>query len=411
MTQTLSPPTASPRLRAKDHLVFDHVSGVLSALDQRVVEAVPPGGNWRDLPSDFPSQRIRQIRDSASRGEGSRSTYYGRLRWDRPSYTISTYITRPGNGCFIHPSANRLITVREAARLQTFPDSWRFAGTIRQRSVQIGNAVPPLLAYQVAREFPAGSAVDLFAGAGGLSLGLQLAGHEVVASVDNDQRAIDTHRRNLGSSALLADLDSDSGRELAWLEIRNLVGRDLELLAGGPPCQGFSTAGKALQDDPRNRLLWSFVEAIDKFRPRTVLMENVVALAQSRGRSHLAALRQSLVNLGYEVEVAILHAEAYGVPQRRRRVVLQASRGSSIRWPRPWRATMEPAFLISQPFRPPTTVSPMMVSDAISDLPEAEAPVLDESVSASPSHSDLQSFLRGEVSAESFLDGHLLDSD
>jgi DNA (cytosine-5)-methyltransferase 1 len=83
--------------------VTDHVSGSLSELDRLVIDHVPPGGNWRDLPPDFPSKRIEQIRVGASNGGGSRSTYYGRLRADRPAYTINTYMTRPGNGCFIHP--------------------------------------------------------------------------------------------------------------------------------------------------------------------------------------------------------------------------------------------------------------------------------------------------------------------
>src|SRR5688500_4174595 len=100
-------------------MIRDHIAGRLSDLDRAVVAHVPPGGNWRDLPPDFPSKRVEQIRRSAAAGEGSRSTYYGRLRPDRPSYTISTYFNRPGNGCFIHPEADRLITVREAARLQS----------------------------------------------------------------------------------------------------------------------------------------------------------------------------------------------------------------------------------------------------------------------------------------------------
>ena len=90
-----------------NHKVDSHTSGTLSDLDRAVVAAVPPGGDWRNLPVDFPSQRVQQIRAGAANGGGSRSTYYGRLREDRPAYTINTFITRPGNGCFIHPIANR----------------------------------------------------------------------------------------------------------------------------------------------------------------------------------------------------------------------------------------------------------------------------------------------------------------
>ena len=369
-----------------------------------VVESVPAGGNWQDLPQDFPSKRIEQIRDSFARGEGSRSTYYGRLRWNRPSYTISTYITRPGNGCFIHPEAQRLITVREAARLQTFPDSWTFVGTMRQRAMQIGNAVPPLLAAQVGQMFRPGNAVDLFSGVGGLSLGLRLAGHDVVAPVDHDERSVTAHNLNMGEHAFVADLESPEGMRETWSRIRSLVGDDLDLLAGGPPCQGFSTAGKALKDDPRNRLLWSFLEGVRVLRPRSVIMENVVALAQSRGRSYLNAVRSALEELGYKSDVAILHAEAYGVPQRRRRVVMIASRGTLPDWPRPWRQLVPPFFLQQQPHVAPD-VEGFTVRDAIGDLPRTEATSLDDTVELRAPSSRLQSWLRGAKSLDEFLEG------
>ena len=82
VTAALAPAPVAPRRERSLPTVTDHVSGGLSALDRIVVEAVPAGGNWRDLPDDFPSKRIEQIRRSAAAREGSRSTYYGRLRWD-----------------------------------------------------------------------------------------------------------------------------------------------------------------------------------------------------------------------------------------------------------------------------------------------------------------------------------------
>ena len=123
--------------------VTDHFTPALSGIDEEIVRNVPSGGNWKDLPADFPSKRVRQIQ-AGSKG-GSRSTYYGRLKWDSPAYTVSTYFTRPGNGCFIHPEYDRMITIREAARLQSFPDSVQFCGPLRARCQQIGNAVPPRL--------------------------------------------------------------------------------------------------------------------------------------------------------------------------------------------------------------------------------------------------------------------------
>ena len=147
----------------------NHFSAHLSDLDMRIVEAVPEGGNWKDIPESIPSKRLDQIRENYRQGGGSRSTYYGRLRADMPSYTINTYFNRPGNGCHIHPSQNRMLSQREAARLQSFPDQFRFAGPQSIVNNQIGNAVPPLLAYQVAGQLgEPGIFVDLFSGAGGL---------------------------------------------------------------------------------------------------------------------------------------------------------------------------------------------------------------------------------------------------
>jgi DNA (cytosine-5)-methyltransferase 1 len=353
--------------------VFDHVAGTLSAIDGQVVAAVPPGGNWRDLPEAFPSERVDQIRRSAAAGEGSRSTYYGRLSLDRPSYTISTYFNRPGNGCFIHPTAERLITVREAARLQSFPDAFRFCGRGRARYAQVGNAVPPLLAWAVGSALPRGQVVDLFAGAGGLSLGLTLAGHEVVLAVDSDPSCIDAVRRH-GHAALAECADLSGAGAVSSLSAAVLRRRDPQvplIVVGGPPCQGFSTAGHNDGADPRNRLVFAFLDAADALDPDVVLMENVPALMW-RGRRHvLDAIVGRLRARGYDVDVAILHAEAYGVPQLRRRLFVQACRHGAPRWPRPSRALCEPAQRALQPgareaagYPPPTTVG-----EAIADLP------------------------------------------
>ena len=124
----------------------NHFSATLSNLDLQMVRSIPEGGNWKNIPESIPSKRLQQIRASYERGEGSRSTYYGRLRRDKPSYTINTYFNRPGNGCHIHYSQNRVLSQREAARLQSFPDTHKFYGPKGSVNKQIGNAVPPPLA-------------------------------------------------------------------------------------------------------------------------------------------------------------------------------------------------------------------------------------------------------------------------
>ena len=140
-----------------------------------MVKSVPAGGNWQNIPSNIPSKRLEQIRRS-----GGRTTLYGRLSLNKPSYTITTYFNRPGNGTYIHPIHNRVISAREAARFQSFPDNYVFGGSKASLCKQIGNAVPPLLAFAIARQTKkktkTKNLLDLFCGAGGLSLGLTKAG-------------------------------------------------------------------------------------------------------------------------------------------------------------------------------------------------------------------------------------------
>ncbi len=91
-----------------------------------MIRSVPQGGNWQDIPEKVveKSARLTQIRNS-----GGRTTYYGRLSNNLPSYTVNTYFNRPGNGTFVHPHHDRLISLREAARLQSFRYDDRFRGS------------------------------------------------------------------------------------------------------------------------------------------------------------------------------------------------------------------------------------------------------------------------------------------
>ena len=90
--------------------LFNHYINKVSELDMRMIVSISEGGNWKDIPHDIPSKRLDGIRRT-----GGRTTLYGRLKRDKPAYTVNTYFTRPGNGTFIHPIHHRLITPREAA--------------------------------------------------------------------------------------------------------------------------------------------------------------------------------------------------------------------------------------------------------------------------------------------------------
>jgi DNA (cytosine-5)-methyltransferase 1 len=133
-------------IRGNCRFVSEHFIPTMSELDKYIISHVKPGGNYMDIPADVPSRRIRRLQ-----AEGGHTTCYGRMAPDKPSYTINTYFNRPNVGCNIHYRENRLITVREALRLQSFPDSYRIISTSKQgRNLVVGNAVPPLLAKTIA---------------------------------------------------------------------------------------------------------------------------------------------------------------------------------------------------------------------------------------------------------------------
>lgn len=121
----------------------------MSDTDQRLVSFIPPGGNYRDVPDEHATQRILNFKRM-----GGRTTTYGRLHKKRPSFTVNTYFRRPNVGSNFHYSEDRLITVREAMRLQAIPDRFEIApgGAQDARNALVGNAVPPILAHAVARE-------------------------------------------------------------------------------------------------------------------------------------------------------------------------------------------------------------------------------------------------------------------
>lgn len=123
----------------------NHDSRVLGEAHAQLVKHVPVGGTWRDIPPHLLPDRFK----GGMRRTDS-TNLFGRLDPDRPSYTITTQFNNVTGGCFTHPTEDRALSVREGARLQTFPDSFVFEGTISSRCRQIGNAVPPLLAQHIA---------------------------------------------------------------------------------------------------------------------------------------------------------------------------------------------------------------------------------------------------------------------
>jgi len=118
----------------------------MSSTDLQIVQHIPPGGNYLDIPDSISTGRVMKFKET-----GGRTTTYGRLHPERPSYTINTYFRRPNVGCNFHYSEPRLITPREAMRLQSMPDCWELVFTSQDaRNALIGNAVPPLMGQAIA---------------------------------------------------------------------------------------------------------------------------------------------------------------------------------------------------------------------------------------------------------------------
>jgi DNA (cytosine-5)-methyltransferase 1 len=158
--------------------------------------------------------------------------------------------------------------------------------------------------------------VSIFSGCGGLDLGFENAGFRCVGSFDKDCLAVNVHNNNLPSS-------NSAVHDLADVALDDLIPR-ADLLVAGPPCQGFSTAGKMQENDSRNELLQVVVRIAKKINPKVIVIENVTGLKSSKMRHHQELLISNLEVIGYRTHSMVIDASEYGVPQRRKRVFIIA---------------------------------------------------------------------------------------
>ena len=162
-------------------------------------------------------------------------------------------------------------------------------------------------------------AIDLFSGCGGLSKGFVDAGVDVVLGIDNDNVALETFSRNHGSGVgLNADL---SKPETISLIDKVVAGRTVDMVIGGPPCQGFSLTGPRNFDDPRNQLYLSFIRVVKHYRPKAFVIENVPGMATLYNGAVKEEILKRFGKMGYSVVAQIVNAADYGVPQIRRRLI------------------------------------------------------------------------------------------
>jgi len=363
--------------KAPNHIVLSHSDRVV-----RRYKLIPEGGK---LP---PPEKLPE--DIRRRNFGNT---YTRLARNTCSSTIV-----PGNNALpVHPTLDRSLTPREAARIQTFPDDFIFHGERRAQCILVGNAVPPLLAAKLAAsvksyidgehyvgrlpdrvanpgtvfELKFGSMpqpkratlrfADLFAGIGGFSYGLESAGLHRVLSVDSDPYVAEAYALNHSDKKFLqTDL---STKENQAIVAARLKAEKINLIVGGPPCQGFSIFGKRrfvntrdhdLTADPRNDLVFAFANIVVKADPDWFIMENVPGIQSAHNGAYVDAIKEFFTVNGYRTESRIINAADYGAPQLRRRFLMIGTKTDLIipfpkpkyfeqpeSWQRPYRTVGE----------------------------------------------------------------------
>lgn len=344
--------------------IYNHIAPVLSDLEWEMAKHIPAGGNWQNIPEHIPSQRLTQIRKS-----GGRTTYYGRLVWDKPAYTITTYFNRLGNSSNLHPEQQRMISIREGARLQSFSDDFIFHGTKTSQYKQIGNAVPPILARAVAEtlenHLENKAFIDLFAGAGGMSEGFRMKNFNLLGAVEIEKNYFESFKKNhleINQDFLLV---GDITQAHIKDKIKSIANsQKVGVIVGGLPCQGFSSAGWRNPEDNRNQLFREFYEIVRDVRPEFFVIENVTGILTMRKGQVIKEITEVFREIGYYLNTPFkLYAEDYGVPQKRRRVFIIGSlKNTKISPPKP-------LFSETEVFLP----KPIKVKQAIYNLPRLKS--------------------------------------
>ncbi len=335
------------KMRANTKILANHTATKHTDLVIEVIKQVPEGGNHKDLPPG--------VGESRKFNEA-----WTRYHSQKPSRTIDT-----GHRNHFHYKFNRVPTIRENARLQSFPDDFVFLGNKTSQNRQVGNAVPPLLAEVLAHEIRKtlqGSdekksnklkTIDLFAGCGGLSLGFQETNlYELMAHVEWEQAPIEAIREWLisqgekESSEKLIHFDIQRLDELfnGWSgdpKYQNGAGLDklvksaggVDVIIGGPPCQAYSIAGRVRDEngmhfDYRNYLFESYLEVVKRYQPKAFVFENVPGMlsAAPGGVSISERVTKAFNEAGYAIvsnlKDAVVDLWNYGVPQKRTRVII-----------------------------------------------------------------------------------------
>lgn len=183
--------------------------------------------------------------------------------------------------------------------------------------------------------------IDLFSGAGGLHIGFEKVGFDIKLCIDNDKIVEKTHRRNFPSIPFI----NEDINKVSIKEIKNcLINNNVDVIIGGPPCQGFSTIGKRVSSnpnirykhDPRNELVITYANLIKKLKPKFIVMENVKGILTLNKGTYLKNVLSLLKAAGYDVKYKLINMADYGVPEIRERVIILGNRiGLPVEFPKP----------------------------------------------------------------------------
>lgn len=333
--------------------IYNHIARSVGETVQKRIDHLKIGQKMQDLPEELWHESFRYYLKEDPNRRGGPNMRMIRLDPEKPSLTVTGFIFNK----FVHPFENRFISVREAARLQGFPDEFEFCGTLTSTQQQVGNAVPvqlgsaifsQVLDYATSINYKNGeqlNAFSLFCGAGGLDLAAKFAsvehGHrlKVCVAMDCWADACETINKNLGDETNVqqADISSIDNPCDFWAQ-HSHSDKQPDIIFGGPPCQAFSQAGKQKAlDDERGVLVFQFIRFIKELKPAFFIMENVANLQSiNKGRLYKQILDE-MANLGYNVSSGVLGAVDYGAPQFRRRMIFIGCRNDLgvIRLPKP----------------------------------------------------------------------------
>ena len=335
------------KMRGNCNVLYNHVATNHKQFVKDTIALVPEGGNYKDLPPGWGESRT--FHEAWTRYDGN-----------KPSKTIDT-----GHRNHFHYEYNRVPTIRENARLQSFPDSFVFTGNRTQQNRQVGNAVPPLLGYALGKQLleiissneRKINTIDLFAGCGGLTEGFEQSGHyRIIAGVEWEKAPIDCLRYRMKTKWEMEDADDrilqfdmQRSEELinGWENdpiygtskgIQYYVdksGGRVDVIIGGPPCQAYSVAGRVrdehgMRNDYRNYLFESYLAVVNKYRPKAFIFENVPGLLSAKPGDGsfliINRIQNEFRNAGYylldNLSDAVIDMTEYGIPQRRSRMII-----------------------------------------------------------------------------------------